>query len=85
MIDDIVKDAEGRMAKAIESVKHELAKLRTGRAHPSLLEHVMVPYYEVDTPLSQVANVTVLDCKNLRCYPLGKANGWPNRKSHYDL
>ncbi|MBD3609943.1 MAG: ribosome recycling factor, partial [Gammaproteobacteria bacterium] len=49
MINDIKKDAESRMGKSIESLKQELKKLRTGRAHPSLLDHITVDYYGTDT------------------------------------
>lgn len=59
MINEISQDAEKRMVKSIESLKNELMKLRTGRAHPSLLEHIKVSYYGTDTPLNQVANITV--------------------------
>lgn len=73
MIEDIIKDAERRMEKSIEALKHALAKLRTGRAHPSLLEQVMVPYYGNDTPLSQVANISVLDARTLQISPWEKS------------
>lgn len=69
MINEIHKDAQARMAKSIESLKHEFSKIRTGRAHPSLLDHVMVPYYGTDTPLSQVANVAVEDARMLTVTP----------------
>ncbi len=69
MINEIHKDAQARMAKSIESLKHEFSKIRTGRAHPSLLDHVMVPYYGSDTPLSQVANVAVEDARMLTVTP----------------
>lgn len=59
MINDVNHDAEKRMQKSIESLKTEFTKLRTGRAHPSLLEHIRVPYFGVDTPLNQVANIAV--------------------------
>lgn len=59
MITEINKDTEKRMQKCIESLKSDFTKLRTGRAHPSLLEHIRVPYFGVDTPLNQVANVAV--------------------------
>lgn len=72
MIDNIKQDAEARMKKSIETLQSELAKLRTGRAHPSLLEHVMVPYYGNDTPLNQVANVTVADARTLLVTPWEK-------------
>lgn len=57
MINDILNDAKSRMAKSIESLKAELTKLRTGRAHPSLLDHITVDYYGSEVPLSQVANI----------------------------
>jgi ribosome recycling factor len=69
MIDDIKKDAAARMAKTVESLGHELAKIRTGRAHPSLLDHVMVSYYGTDMPIKQVANVTVEDARTLAITP----------------
>lgn len=69
MINDIHKDAQTRMLKSIESLKHEFTKIRTGRAHPSLLDHVMVPYYGTDTVLSQIANVAVEDARMLTVTP----------------
>ncbi len=51
MISDIQQDAQTRMGKSIESLKHEFSKVRTGRAHPSLLDQVMVPYYGTDTAI----------------------------------
>ncbi len=51
MIDDIMQSATARMAKSVESLKHELAKIRTGRAHPSLLEHITVNYYGQESSL----------------------------------
>ena len=69
MIDDVKKDAAERMGKSVESLKTELAKLRTGRAHPSLLDHVMVSYYGSDVPLNQVANVSVEDARMLTVTP----------------
>lgn len=69
MINDIYKDAQTRMAKSIESLKHEFSKIRTGRAHPSLLDHVMVSYYGTDTALSQVANIAVEDARMLTVTP----------------
>jgi ribosome recycling factor len=69
MIDDIKKDAAGRMAKTVEALGHELAKIRTGRAHPSLLDHVMVSYYGSDMPIRQVANLTVEDARTLAITP----------------
>jgi len=72
VIDDIRKDAEQRMAKSIEALRHELAKLRTGRAHPSLLEHVKVEYYGSEMPINQVANVAVGDARTLTVTPWEK-------------
>lgn len=69
MIDDIQKRTAERMGKSIESLKHELAKIRTGRAHPSLLDHIVVSYYGNDVPLSQTANVTIEDSRTLAVTP----------------
>lgn len=65
MIDDIYEDAEQRMDKSLEALKTSLTKVRTGRAHPSLLEHIMVPYYGADTPISQVASISVQEGRTL--------------------
>ncbi len=69
MIDDIKKDAAERMGKSAEALRHELAKIRTGRAHPSLLDHLRVSYYGSDVPISQVANVAVEDARMLTVTP----------------
>lgn len=69
MIDDIKKDATIRMGKSVEALVLELAKIRTGRAHPSLLDHIMVSYYGNDTPIKQVANVSVEDGRTLAVTP----------------
>ena len=69
MINEIIKDAETRMGKSIDSLKVELAKVRTGRAHPSLLEHITVDYYGAQTPLSQVASIGVEDARTLTVTP----------------
>lgn len=66
---DIQKRTSERMKKSVESLKHEFAKIRTGRAHPSLLEHVHVSYYGNEVPLSQVANVTAEDSRMLAITP----------------
>lgn len=73
MTDSIKKDAKSRMGKSIESLRHELAKIRTGRAHTSLLDHVMVDYYGSEVPISQVANVNVEDARTLTVTPWEKA------------
>lgn len=69
MIDDIKQDAASRMAKSVEALVESLAKVRTGRAHPSMLDHVSVSYYGADTPLRQVANVGVEDARTLTVQP----------------
>src|SRR5690606_2802485 len=65
MINEIKKDAQSRMEKSVESLKTAFAKIRTGRAHPSILDGIMVSYYGSDTPLRQIANVTVEDARTL--------------------
>jgi len=65
MINEIKQDAQSRMEKSVESLKTAFAKIRTGRAHPSILDGVMVSYYGSDTPLRQIANVTVEDSRTL--------------------
>ncbi len=69
MIDDIRQDAEQRMKKSEEALTHAFAKVRTGRAHTNLLEHISVSYYGTDTPLTQVANVSVEDSRTLMVTP----------------
>ncbi|EME01096.1 MULTISPECIES: ribosome recycling factor [Stutzerimonas stutzeri subgroup] len=65
MINEIKQDAQERMKKSLESLDHAFAKIRTGRAHPSILDSVMVSYYGADTPLRQVANVIAEDSRTL--------------------
>lgn len=65
MINEIQKDALSRMNKSIEAYKVELTKIRTGRAHPSLLDHVTVDYYGSQVPISQAANITAEDSRTL--------------------
>jgi len=65
MIDEIIDDANSRMNKSAESLRNELTKVRTGRAHPSLLDHITVEYYGSQVPLSQVANVSIQDSRTL--------------------
>ena len=73
MINDIRKDAEVRMNKSLVSLDSALAKIRTGRAHPSLLGDIKVPYYGTDTPLAQVANIVVEDARTLLISPWEKS------------
>jgi|TARA_B100001059_G_scaffold208338_1_gene220531 ribosome recycling factor len=65
VINDIIKDAKERMEKSVESLRSQMSKVRTGRAHPSILDSVMVNYYGVDTPLKQLANITTEDSRTL--------------------
>lgn len=69
MINEICHDAETRMKKGIESLHHDFNKIRTGRAHPSLLEKIIVSYYGTETPLNQMANITVSDSRTLLITP----------------
>jgi ribosome recycling factor len=73
MIDDIKKDAASRMGKCVENFQSDLKKLRTGRAHPSLIENLKVDYYGTDTPLKQVANISVEDARTLVVSPWEKS------------
>lgn len=72
MINDIEQEAVTRMVKSVEALKGEFKKIRTGRAHPSLLDQITVSYYGSDTPLSQVANVAVDDSRTLKVTPYEK-------------
>lgn len=72
MINEIRRNAETRMAKSIESLKHELTKLRTGRAHTSLLDHITVDYYGSQMALNQVASISVPDARTLLIQPWEK-------------
>jgi ribosome recycling factor len=72
MLDDIKKDAAQRMAKCVEMFQGDLRKLRTGRAHPSLVENLKVDYYGSDVPLKQVANIAVEDARTLAISPWEK-------------
>jgi ribosome recycling factor len=69
MSEAIFKDASQRMDKTLESLRAEFTKIRTGRAHTSLLDHVMVEYYGSDVPINQVANVNVEDARTLTVTP----------------
>ncbi len=69
---DIKKNAEQKMAKSIEAFKNELAKIRTGRAHPGILDQVQVEYYGSMVPISQVANVALIDARTISVQPWEK-------------
>jgi ribosome recycling factor len=72
VLEDIKKDAAKRMDKSIESLRQEMTKLRTGRAHTSLLDHITVEYYGTQVPLSQVSNINVEDSRTLVVSPWEK-------------
>ncbi len=72
MLDEIKKDAAERMAKSVASLKQEFTKIRTGRAHTSLLDHITVEYYGSPVPLNQVSNVGVEDSRTLTITPWEK-------------
>ncbi|HET6787976.1 MAG TPA: ribosome recycling factor [Aquabacterium sp.] len=74
-IADIKKTAEQKMAKSIEAFKHELTKIRTGRAHPGILDQIHVEYYGSMVPLSQVANVSLVDARTISVQPWEKGMG----------
>ncbi len=77
----IVKDAETRMRKSIDSFKAEIAKLRTGRAHPGILDHIRVDYYGNEMPLNQVANISATDSRTLTITPWEKNMVQPIEKA----
>ena len=72
MLDEIKKDAAERMAKSVASLKQDLTKIRTGRAHTSLLDHITVDYYGSQVPLNQVSNVGIEDSRTLTITPWEK-------------
>ncbi|HYN58628.1 MAG TPA: ribosome recycling factor [Rubrivivax sp.] len=74
-IADIRQTAEHKMARSIEAFKADLQKIRTGRAHPGLLDQVQVEYYGADVPLSQVASVTLIDARTIGVQPWEKGMG----------
>jgi ribosome recycling factor len=69
---DIKKQAAEKMAKSLDTLKHNLAKVRTGRAHAGLLDHLRVDYYGTPTPINQVANVTLVDARTIGVQPYEK-------------
>jgi ribosome recycling factor len=71
-IADIKKQAAEKMAKSIDTLKHDLAKVRTGRAHTGLLDHLRVDYYGSEMPINQVANVTLSDARTIAIQPFEK-------------
>jgi ribosome recycling factor len=73
MLEDVKKDAAARMSKCVQTFQADLRKLRTGRAHPSLIEHLKVDYYGSDVPLQQVASIAVEDGRTLVISPWEKS------------
>ncbi len=72
MIADLKKSTEHKMQKSLEALKHDFAKVRTGRAHTGLLDHIQVDYYGSMVPLSQVANLSLLDARTIGVQPWEK-------------
>jgi ribosome recycling factor len=71
-IADIKKQATDKMAKSVDTLKHDLAKVRTGRAHTGLIDHLRVDYYGTEMPINQVANVTLSDARTIAIQPFEK-------------
>ncbi len=78
---DIRKSADSRMTKSLDTLKSNLAKLRTGRAHPSILDHVQVEYYGSPVPVGQVANLTLVDARTISVQPYEKTMLQPIEKA----
>ncbi|GMQ87153.1 MAG: ribosome recycling factor [Gammaproteobacteria bacterium] len=81
MIEEIKEDARTRMGKSIEAMRQALSKIRTGRAHASLLDHIKVDYYGSEVPLTQAANITVEDSRTLMISPWEKSMVQPIEKA----
>jgi ribosome recycling factor len=84
MIADIKKNVEQKMTKSLEALKADLGKIRTGRAHTGILDHVMVDYYGNPTPVNQVANVTLTDARTIGVQPYEKNMIGPVEKAIRD-
>lgn len=81
MLEDIKKDTQTRMQKSVESLRHELTRLRTGRASTALIEPLKVSYYGTDTPITQVANVAIADSRSITITPFEKNMVGPVEKA----
>ena len=81
---DLKKQSEQKMSKSLESLKHDLGKVRTGRAHAGLLDHIQVDYYGAMVPLRQVANVTLSDARTISVQPFEKKLGLAIEKAIRD-
>src|SRR6185295_9377453 len=75
MIADVKKSAEQKMQKSLEAFKADLGKVRTGRAHTGLLDHITVDYYGAQTPINQVARITLIDARTIGVSPFEKKVG----------
>src|SRR5215213_10176773 len=75
MIAEVKKTAEQKMKKTLDSLRNDLAKVRTGRAHPGILDHVTIDYYGTPTPVPQVGNVTLIDARTIGVTPWDKKMG----------
>jgi len=84
MIPDLKKTTETKMHKSVDAFKADLAKVRTGRAHPGILDHVMVDYYGAQTPLNQVAKVSLIDGRTIGVQPFEKKIGQTIEKAIRD-
>jgi ribosome recycling factor len=84
MISDIKKTTEQKMNKSLEALKADFSKVRTGRAHTGILEHVMVDYYGNPTPINQVANLTLVDARTIGVQPFEKSMIAPVEKAIRD-
>ena len=72
MIAELKKNTEQKMQKSLDALKHDLAKVRTGRAHTGILDHVQVEYYGSFMPIAQVANITLIDARTIGVQPWEK-------------
>ncbi|NUO72643.1 MAG: ribosome recycling factor [Frateuria sp.] len=81
MLNDIKTDAQTRMGKSIDALKHDLTRLRTGRASTALVDHIKVPYYGSDMPLNQVASVSLADARSIQFSPFEKSMVGPIEKA----
>ena len=81
MLNDIKNDAQTRMGKSIDALKHDLTRLRTGRASTALVDHIKVPYYGSDMPLNQVASVSLADARSIQISPFEKSMVAPIEKA----
>jgi len=84
MIPDLKKSTEAKMHKSVEAFKADLAKVRTGRAHPGILDHITVDYYGAQTPLNQVAKVSLIDGRTIGVQPFEKKLGQTIEKAIRD-